>query len=72
MEGAVTEKNIGSAIEVHRHLGPGLLESTSKRCIFAAFRGIDLLFLPSQKKKFSPLCNLIPLGASVVNLQTGS
>jgi GxxExxY protein len=24
---------IGSAIEVHRHLGPGLLESTYRRCL---------------------------------------
>lgn len=29
----VTEKIIGSAIEVHRHLGPGLLESAYQRCL---------------------------------------
>lgn len=30
---SITEKIIGSAIEVHRHLGPGLLESTYEACL---------------------------------------
>jgi len=29
----LTEKIIGSAIEVHRHLGPGLLESIYRKCL---------------------------------------
>ena len=29
----ITEKIIGAAIEVHRHLGPGLLESAYIRCL---------------------------------------
>jgi GxxExxY protein len=29
----LTEKIIGAAIEVHRHLGPGLLESTYETCL---------------------------------------
>lgn len=29
----LTRKIIGCAIEVHRHLGPGLLESTYERCL---------------------------------------
>jgi GxxExxY protein len=29
----LTEKIIGAAIEVHRHLGPGLLESTYESCL---------------------------------------
>ncbi len=29
----ITEQIIGSAIEVHRHLGPGLLESTYEACL---------------------------------------
>ncbi|MGH9426535.1 MAG: GxxExxY protein, partial [Terriglobia bacterium] len=28
----ITEKIIGCAIEVHRHLGPGLLESAYEEC----------------------------------------
>jgi GxxExxY protein len=30
---AVSNRIIGCAIEVHRHLGPGLLESTYERCM---------------------------------------
>jgi len=29
----LTERIIGAAIEVHRHLGPGLLESAYRRCL---------------------------------------
>ena len=29
----LTEQIIGAAIEVHRHLGPGLLESTYEECL---------------------------------------
>jgi len=29
----ISEKTIGAAIEVHRHLGPGLLESTYHACL---------------------------------------
>ena len=30
----ITEQIIGSAIEVHKHLGPGLLESAYLECLF--------------------------------------
>src|SRR5687768_11238135 len=38
----ITEKAIGAAIEVHRALGPGLLESAYQACVAAEFvaRGI--------------------------------
>jgi hypothetical protein len=29
----ITQKIIGAAIEVHRRIGPGLLESTYRRCL---------------------------------------
>jgi len=32
-EDKITEKIIGAAIEVHRHLGPGLLESAYQVCL---------------------------------------
>src|ERR1700686_3649177 len=33
VENALTEKVIGAAIEVHRHLGPGLLETAYDECL---------------------------------------
>jgi len=40
---ALSNKVIGCAIEVHRHLGPGLLESTYQRCLSheLGLNGID-------------------------------
>jgi GxxExxY protein len=32
-ENEITERIIGAAIEVHRHLGPGLLESIYEECL---------------------------------------
>ena len=39
---ALTEVIIGSAIEVHRHLGPGLLESAYRRCLVHELRLRDV------------------------------
>ena len=36
-ENRITQKLIGAAIEVHRCLGPGLLESTYQRCLAREF-----------------------------------
>ena len=33
-ENELTEKIIGCAMKVHRELGPGLLESAYKQCLF--------------------------------------
>lgn len=37
----LTERAIGCAIEVHRHLGPGLLESIYQRCLVAELLAND-------------------------------
>lgn len=34
IENEITEKIIGCAIKVHSNLGPGLLESAYKECLF--------------------------------------
>lgn len=41
--GEITERIIGAAIEVHRVLGPGLLESAYEECLCAELRerGVD-------------------------------
>lgn len=44
----ITETIIGCAIEVHRHLGPGLLESTYEECLFYELLNADL-FAERQK-----------------------
>jgi GxxExxY protein len=40
----VTSQIIGAAIEVHRHIGPGLLESTYMRCLQFELAGHNLHF----------------------------
>jgi GxxExxY protein len=46
----ITEKIIGAAIEVHRALGPGLLESAYQECLFFELKSIGL----NVKKEVSP------------------
>jgi len=36
-ENEIANKVIGLAIEVHKSLGPGLLESACKECLFSDF-----------------------------------
>jgi len=48
----ITEKIIGAAIEVHRHLGPGLLESTYQFCLA---KEMSLLGLDFEQQKPLPL-----------------
>ncbi len=52
MENSLTEKIIGAAIEVHRHLGPGLLESTYERCLAREFEFRKIAF---ERQKACPL-----------------
>jgi len=43
-ENVLTEKIIGAAIEVHRHLGPGLLESVYEECLCYELKQLELQF----------------------------
>jgi GxxExxY protein len=60
--GALSERVIGSAIEVHRYLGPGLLESAYEECLCFELRqsGIDhrrQVALPIRYKGFMLDCS---------------
>jgi GxxExxY protein len=48
----LTQKIIGAAIEVHKSLGPGLLESAYKECLFYKLKQENLLVI---KEKAMPL-----------------
>jgi GxxExxY protein len=48
----ITEQIIGAAIEVHRHLGPGLLESTYEECLC---HELSLRGIPFERQKIVPL-----------------
>lgn len=49
---ALTEQVIGSAIEVHRHLGPGLLESIYRECLMMELSAARLKF---ESERFVPI-----------------
>ncbi|HEX9600226.1 MAG TPA: GxxExxY protein [Mariniflexile sp.] len=42
MEDKLTGKIIGAAIEVHKALGPGLLESAYQECLFFELKSMGL------------------------------
>ena len=48
----ITREVIGAAIEVHRHLGPGLLESSYRECLC---RELVLRGIPFEREKPLPL-----------------
>ncbi len=48
MENDLTEKIIGAALEVHSHLGPGLLESTYEACLA---HELKLRNIPFERQK---------------------
>jgi GxxExxY protein len=77
-ENALTEKIIGAAIEVHRHWGPGLLESTYEECLCYELALAGLSFqrqerLPVRYKGLSLDCgykmDLVVENAVVVNVE---
>jgi GxxExxY protein len=51
-ERELTEKIIAAAIEVHRHLGPGLLESAYEECLCHELR---LRGIPFERQKKLPV-----------------
>jgi GxxExxY protein len=51
-EEEMTEKIISAAIEVHRILGPGLLESSYERCLC---HELNLRKMPYQRQKSLPI-----------------
>ncbi len=51
-EEVLTGKIIGAAIEVHRRLGPGLLESTYQACLA---RELSLRGLPFERERVLPI-----------------
>ncbi len=52
MEHLTTRKIIGAAIEVHRRLGPGLLEATYEMCLAQEFKFQNILF---ERQRAYPL-----------------
>jgi GxxExxY protein len=48
----LTQKIIGAAIEVHQHLGPGLLESAYEECLC---RELALRQVPFERQKSLPI-----------------
>jgi GxxExxY protein len=48
----ITGELIGAAIEVHKHLGPGLLESAYETCLC---HELDLRSIPYQRQKSLPV-----------------
>ena len=62
LEKGLTGKIIGAAIEVHRHLGPGLLESIYQACLAREFVLRNIAFeqeksLPVEYKGMQLDCN---------------
>lgn len=51
-ENELSKEIIGAAIEVHRHLGPGLLESAYEEALCYE---LDLRNIPYERQKYQPL-----------------
>jgi len=71
-ENEITERIIGAAMEVHRHLGPGLLESIYEECLCFELSQIGLRFerqlhLPTLQSAYR--VDLLVEGAVVVEIK---
>ena len=79
MSNQITHQIIGAAIEVHRHLGPGLLESIYEECLLAELnqRGLETVHqyaIPAiyKGKQLNSLyrCDLLVQNTVIVELKT--
>ena len=61
-ENELTDRIIGAAIEVHRNLGPGLMESAYQKCLAREF-GIQGIAFETERS--------IPLNYKGINLECG-
>jgi GxxExxY protein len=50
----ITRRIIGAAIEVHRHLGPGLLESAHESCLVFELKQLGMIV--EQQKPLPVTC----------------
>ncbi len=51
---AITEQVIGACIEIHKHLGPGLLESAYEECLCYELSALEISF---ERQKMLPVKN---------------
>jgi len=58
----LTERIIGACIEVHRFLGPGLLESTYESCLAHELQllGLDVRYCPYTRCRWWPISSWRP------------
>jgi GxxExxY protein len=55
----LTEEIIGAAIEVHRTLGPGLLESVYEECMALELRMREIQFERQRRFRFNTKDNVL-------------
>lgn len=61
-ENALSEKIIGAAIEVHKELGPGLLESAYEAALFFELNNLDLIVQKQVPLDISYKGNILKAG----------
>ena len=71
MENDLTEKIIGAALEVHSHLGPGLLESTYEACLAHELKLRNIPFERQKSFQLNYICEILnELGRIAFILET--